>query len=359
MELFATKYPATKQQKNKAGLTALQIAEKQGFKRIAYVLQTGKPAPYSMGDDASASTGPKHTKEALFYAAKNGHLKIIKEFIDDRYESRDEKRHLCFQLIDISKRFKQHEVSGILQPYFDKQLKAELPSDINLDGGIRLSQYYQKILIGFLTSLGNIIAESPVVLDPSDPNTYNDLFINLSTHQKQRSEEIQRVESERDAKKLNEQDISNLNEKLSNIRNELEQVNQAKEQIEKIMEEISEKIKQKNELTAIQLQDLLKQQEEHKRQLAIYECSTHLCVSKQDATLNRQNVLNFFRKQNNTNMFLFFRTIENILQALFNGILAARSNLLTTEKPTFAFVSKIMDKMPISVLPFCKYTIEM
>ncbi len=79
VEFFATKNPATKQQKNKAGLTALHIAVKQGFKRIACLLETGKPAPDSIANDELQSDGPKHTNEALIQTAKNGHLTIIKE----------------------------------------------------------------------------------------------------------------------------------------------------------------------------------------------------------------------------------------------------------------------------------------
>jgi len=353
VELFATKHPATRQQKNKAGQTALQIAEKLGFKRIAYVLETGKPAPDSTGNEELKVDGPKHTNEDLMHAAKNGHLRIIKEFIDDRYESRDYKRQLCFQLIDIAKKAKQHEVIGILQPYYDKQLKAELPSDIEAGTGVKLNQHYKRILLGFLTGLGRVIADSPVPLDPADPNTYKDFFSNITSNQKKQSQEIYKVDSEQDAKKLSDQDMMKINEKLTNINDELTKLNEEKEILEKNMQENSEKLKTQETITAIQRQELFKQQEEHKKQLAVYESSIFLYELQQEATLTRQNTVKFFRE--NPNMYLFFRTVENYLQALFHGSLAARSGLLTTEKNSkFGTASNVANMAPTSIVPFCK-----
>jgi hypothetical protein len=353
VEFFALKHPATKQQKNKAGLTALQIAEKQGFKRIAYVLINGQPAPDSLGENQSKSDGPKHTKEELTHAAKNGHLILIKDFLVDRYESREEKRKICFQLINVAQKAKQHEVIGILQPYYDKQLNAELPSDIETGTVIRLNQHYKKILLGFLTGLGRVIAESSVVLDPADPSTYQDLFSNMTANQRKSSQEIHKVDSERDAKKLSEQDMAKINEKLTNIDSELSKLHEEKETLEKNMQETSEQLKSQENITAIQRQDLFKQQEEHKKQLAVYECSIFLYELQQEATLNRRNTVKFIRE--NPNMYLFFRTIENLLQALFHGALAARSGLFTMRKNSKVGSSaKMSETVLTSIIPICK-----
>jgi hypothetical protein len=47
----------------------------------------------------------------------------------------------------------------------------------------------------------------------------------------------------------------------------------------------------------------------------------------------------------NANLYLFFRTIENLLQALFHGAVAAKSGLLSTEKNTAAgTASKVVDQ---------------
>jgi len=281
-------------------------------------------------------------------------LKIIKEFIDDRYESKDDKRKLCFQLIDVAKKSKQHEVIGILQPYYDKQLNKELPSDIEMGSGVRLSQHYKKILFGFLTSLGRVIAESSVVLDPADPNTYKDLVSNITANQKKHSQEIHKVDSERDVKKLSDQDMININEKLTNINNELSKINEEKETLEKNMQETAQKLRTQENITAIQRLDLSKQQEEHKKQLAVYECSIFLYELQQEATLNRQNTVKFIRED--TNMYLFFRTIENLLQALFYGALTARSGLFTMEKNSkYGTAANAVNSVPTSIIPFCKY----
>ena len=358
VQFFATKYPATNQQKNKAGLTALQIAVKLGFKRIAYMLENGQPAPDSRGNDDLQSSGPKHTNDVLIQAAKNGHLKIIKEFIADRYESRDEKRKLCYQLIDTARKGKQHEVVDTLQPYYDKELKRELPSDIGVGSSVRLNDHYKKILFGFLTGLSRVIANSPVVLDPMDPGTYKNLFSNLTANQKKHSQEIHKVDSQRDAKKLSDDDMASINDKLSNISNELNSIREQKEILEKDMEETSEKLKAQAQITAIQKEELWKQQEEHKKQLAVYECSIFLFELQQEATLTRKKTVDFFRE--NTNLYLFFRTIENVLQALFHGSLAARSGMLTIEQNTaYGTASKVVDLVPASVIPLCKFDLSL
>ena len=344
VEFFATKHPVTKQQKNKVGLTALQIAEKQGFQRIAYFLKTGQPAPDSMGDDKSKPTAPRHTREQLIKAAKNGNINTLKEFIDDHYESNGEKRQICFQLIHIAKEAKQYEVVHLLQPYYDNQLKAELPSNIESGGVVRLNEHYKKMLLGFLTGLGQVIADSPVILDPADPNTYKQLFSHLTTNQKKRSDEIHQVSSEHDAKKLSDEDMTNINKKLTSIDKELSQLKAAKEGLSKDIEETSDQLKQQKELTAIQRADLFKQRDEHRKQLAVYECSLFLYELQQESTLIRQKTVNFIRTS--PNMYLFFRTIENLLQSLFHGALAARSGLLST---------KAVDSGPSSLIPFCKF----
>ena len=346
VEFFATKYPATKQLKNKAGFTALEIAQKQGFKRIAYMLETGKPAPPTMGDSQPKSEGPKHSREELFHAAKNGHLKLIKEFVDDRYDSRDQKRRLCLELIDIARRAKQYEANDILQLYCDKQLSVELPSDIDMSGGLRLNQYYQKILLGFLSSLGKMIADSPVVLDPADPNTYTDLFSSLTSNHKERSQEIYKVDSEQDARRLSEQDMDAINGKMTKIASELEKLTGEKQKLENNMQDAMEKLKERENTSATERRKLLDQIEEHKKQLAIYETTMSLYALQQDATILRKNTISYIK--NNGNMYLFFRIVENYLQALFNGALAARSGLFTMGKnTTVGKASDVINMIPI------------
>lgn len=346
VELFAMKYPATKQQKNKAGLTALQIAEHKNLKRIAYVLKNGKPAPDSLEDQNSKPKGPRHSREDLINAAKNGHLNVVNEFIDDKYESFDEKREICLEMIRIARTTKQAEVVGVLEQFYKEFIKLQEPSKPNGTTGnfVRLSQYYTNILHGFLTGLGQIIADSSIVLDPADPKTYVDLFSNLTAKRKERSEEIHQVSSDEDAKRLSDADMANIDEKLRKIDDELNQLKEEKEKAEKGIQDTSNQLKEELGRTAIEREDLFKQREEHRKQIATFESSILLCQLQQEATLNRQKTVNYIRA--NKNMYLFFRTVENLLQALFHGVLAARSGILTTNKG---------DGGAISLIPFCKF----
>ena len=318
---------------------------------MAHLLETGKEASDALEDGEAKSEGPKHTREGLIRAAENGHLKIIKEFIEDRYESIDDKRQLCYELITVAEKAKQHDVVDKLKPYYKDHLKDKIPSDMEYGAGVRLNQHYKKILLGFLTGLGRIIAESPVVLDPADPNTYVQLFSNLTDHQKKRSQEIHKINSDRDAKVLSDQDVAGIAEKLGNINNQLSELHQEKESLQKNMQENSDKLKAQEKISASQRQDLFKQQEEHKKQLAVYECSIFLYELQQEATITRQNTVNFIRA--NTNLYLFFRTIENLLQSLFHASLTARSGIFTTESTSTA--ANLVEKVPTSIIPFCKF----
>ena len=342
VEFFATKYPVTKQQKNKAGLTALEIAEKLGFAGIVHFLQTGRPASGSQRENPSQFSEPKHKKEVLINAARNGRLQIIKDFINDPYQSRDEKRELCLELLATAKAGNHHEVVRILQNHYDELNR--LPSNIGPGGGIPLSQGYEQIPRGFLTGLGQVIAESPVVLNPADPNTYKELFSHLTANHRKQSEKIRQVSSESDAKKLSEEDLKKINEKLLTIDLELNKIQVEKAKLDKDIQVTSDQLKEQKELTAIQRADLFKQRDEHKKQLAVYECSVFLYQRQQEATLNRRETIRFI--YNSSNMYLFFRTVENLLQSLFHGAFAARSGLLST-RPA--------DPGPISLIPFSMF----
>jgi predicted nucleic acid-binding Zn-ribbon protein len=70
-----------------------------------------------------------------------------------------------------------------------------------------------------------------------------DLFSNLTTNQRKNLQEIHKVASERDARKLNDQDMININGKLTNIRDELSKLNDEKELLKNNMQETSEKLK--------------------------------------------------------------------------------------------------------------------
>lgn len=345
VELFVMQFPATRQQKNKAGLTAFQIAEKKNLKRIAYVLKNGKSAPDSLDDQNSKPKGPRHSQEVLINAAKNGHLTVVNEFIEDEYESFYEKREICLQMIKAARTTKQAEVVSVLEDCYKKLMKSQQSSAADASKGnfVRLSQYYTNILHGFLTGLGQIIADSPVVLDPSDPQTHVDLFSHLTAKRKEHTDEIHQVSSDQDAERLSEKDMATNEEKLKKLEEELKKLEEEKEKAEKGIRDISTQLQDELSLTPIEREDLFKQREEHRKQVAAFESSILLCQLQQEAISNRQKTVKYIRK--NKNMYLFFRTVENLLQALFHGVLAARSGILARNKG---------DGGAISLIPFCK-----
>jgi hypothetical protein len=352
VKLFVTKYPATKRQTNKAGLTALQIAQKLKFARITELIETGKAASELPTDQEEKVDESKHDYETLLKASRDGHIKIIQEFIDQRYESKEYKRQLCSELIQVAKRAKQCQIVDILEHYYKTKLIDKLASDMELGsvggGGFTLTEYHQRVLRGFLSGLSIIIADSTVVLDPTDPKTYVDLFSNLTSSIAKRSEELQQVSSEHDMKKLIEQDEMNTREQLTKISEQLEQLLESKSRSEARILEIDKRLfEQENTSTALQRKEFTKEKEIHKQQLAAYECSIFLFQRQQEATLIRQNTINFIKAE--PNLIMFYRTIENRLEALFHSVLAAQGGYLKpkatakSSKPT-----TVLNQIPIS-----------
>ncbi|CAF2506662.1 unnamed protein product [Rotaria sp. Silwood2] len=350
VELFVTKYPATKRQTNKAGLTALQIAQKLKFARIAELIETGKAVPQSSKHPDENNNKPKYDYETLAQAACNGHVKIIQEFIDERYESKEEKRRLCYELIQVAKTAKQFQIVDILEPYYNTKLRTQLASDMEIGSAVILGEHYKRILLGFLSALSGIIADSPVVLDPADPNTYRDLFSDLTANVAKRSQELQRVTSEQDVKKLINQDETNTKERLTKINEQLQQLLESKNSLEARIQDTDERLFKQQRLTALQRKELTKEKEVYAQQLATYECSIFLFQRQQEATLIRQKTINFIKA--NTNLIMFYRIIENQLDALFLSALAAQGGYLKTETTmkssvTGTIVNMLPTKIPI------------
>ncbi|CAF1086509.1 unnamed protein product [Adineta steineri] len=229
VEFLATKYPATKQKKNRAGATALHIAQKQGFKRIAQVLQLNEASDNSKSIDLKITTIPKHSRQVLVGACENGRAKIIQEFCIECYESREEKRQLCCELIEIAKTCNQGEIVDILQIHHDQNLKKDIPSNIQFDKIVMLNDEYKAILHGLLVGLNTVITGMFANLDPADPNTYVDLFSNLNLNVQKQSQELVNANTDDEIRKLIQKDLNYSNEKLTKIEkqlNELQKNNQ-------------------------------------------------------------------------------------------------------------------------------------
>lgn len=332
VEFFVTKYPATKRQTNKAGLTALQIAQKLKFTRIAALIETGRAVPESSKDQEVKADKVNHDYDTLVEACRNGRVKIIQEFIDQRYETKEEKRRLCYQLIQVAKKANQFQIVDILEPYYNTKLKTELASDMEQGSVVTLSDHYKKVLLGSLSGLSGLIAHSSVVLDPADPNTYRDLFSALTASAAKRSQELQQVTSEQDVKSLIDHDDTDTKSQLAKINEQVEKLLENKNSLQARIQDTDERLFKQQNLTAIQRKEFTKEKELYKQQLATYECSIFLIQRQQEATLNRQKTINFIK--GNTNLAMFYRTVESRLEVLFNSILVAQGGYLKKEATT-------------------------
>lgn len=337
VKFFMTNYPATKELKNKEGLTPLQIAQKRKFTRIAKLIETGEDIPETTEDEKPQI---KHDPETLKEAARNGRAQIIQEFIDQRYESREEKRKLCFELLQIAKKAQQLQILDILQPYYNSKLKNELPSDIEAGSAVRLSEHYKKILLASLNGLSTVIANSPHALDPADPQTYIDFYSCLMTRTEKRSEQLEKVTNEQELKKFIEQDQNIIMEELAKLKEEIENVTQNKNDVQARIHDIDTRLFEQQNMTASEQKRYKKDKELFKQQLASHESTILLVRRQEEATLLRQATFNFIK--GNSNLMMFYQTIENHLQALFHSVLAAQGGYLQTQPhQTITFLNQI------------------
>ncbi|CAF2521298.1 unnamed protein product [Rotaria sp. Silwood2] len=332
IELFATKYPATKKQENRARETALQIAEKQEFKRIAQVLKFGPNSASSLITAGKKDATPKHSYEVLAVACQNGQAKIIKEFCQERYESREEKRHLCYELIPIAKKHNQEEIANILQFHYDEQLKMDIPSDIELDKIVTLGVNYKKMLHGLLDGLSTLITGTSVDLDPTDPNTFVDLFSKLTSKARQNSTDLVNANTTESIRTLIKKDESDLNKKMNEVENRLNELEMYNKTLEDNIRETDKRLSSAQGLPATERKKIFEERELHKKQLAVYESSILVFRREQETLSNRTKTIQYIKQ--NPNLFLFYRTIENRLQALFTSVLAAQGGYLKTQRNT-------------------------
>ena len=350
VEFFVINYPATKRQTNKAGLTALQIAQQHKFTCIAQLMETETLTPDPSKNREGNSDELKHDHQALVRASRDGHVRIIQEFIDQRYASRERKKQLCYELIQLARNAKQFQIVDILEPYYTAKLKNELASDMELGGGVALNQYHKKILLGFLSGLSDLIADSPIVLDPTDPKTYVDLFSGLNASIAKHSQELQQVASQHDVVELIERDETNTRDQLTKISEQLGQLLESRDALQARIQDTDERLFKQQHLTALQRKEFIKAKESHKQQLATYECSIFLFERQQEATLARRKTIDFIK--GNTNLMMFYRTIENQLEALFHSVLAAQGGYLrkgTTPKLGKASPASEMFSMSIPI----------
>ncbi|CAF1542401.1 unnamed protein product, partial [Adineta steineri] len=359
VEFLATKYPATKQKKNRAGATALQIAQKQGFKRIAQVLQLNEVSENSKSIDLKITTIPKHSRQVLVGACENGRAKIIQEFCMECYESREEKRQLCCELIEIAKTCNQGEIVDILQIHHDQNLKRDIPSNIQFDKIVMLNDEYKAMLHGLLVGLNTVITGMFADLDPADPNTYVDLFSNLNLNVQKQSQELVNANTNDEIRKLIQKDLNYSNEKLTKIEKQLNELQKNNQMVIKIVEENDERLNNMPDLSAIERKKIFDEQEIQRNKLAMYECSMDLFLRERENLEKKQKTIKFIK--DNSNLFLFYRTVENRLQALFTSVLAAQGGYLqsTTKKSLKLTAAKVAPHALINAIDFGRKKIDL
>jgi hypothetical protein len=273
----------------------------------------------------------------LIRASRDGHIQIIHEFIKQRYESNEKKKLSCEKMINVGKEAEQWQIVEDLQHHYNADLRKVLASDDVAKGDISLSKRYQGILLGLLGGLSSFIAGSPVVLDPNDPNTYKNLFSDLNSNVAKQARELQQVTNEQDVKKLIEQDTAHAKQQLANINETLEKHSNDTDSLQRRIDDIDQRlfpIQKGMKQTALQRKEDIQEKETIKKQIAAYECTMILYKRQQEALLIRQNTMSFIK--GNTNLAMFYRTIENSLHALFYSILSAQGGYVKREI-TFPF----------------------
>ena len=244
----------------------------------------------------------------------------------------------------------------ILKPYFDNDLKPNLASDISIGDAVTLNKPNRTILLGFLTGLGSVVTECPILLDPSDPSTYKNLFSGLGSKLTKRLKQLKKVKNEQDVKEVYQKDSTNMNERLEKIREKLQQLEETRRETMLRIQERNDQLSKQKDLSALQQKALFEEKEEYDKQLIVYECSISLYQREEEAILNRQKKLQFIH--NDINLYLFYRTIENRLESLFHNVLAAQSGesqITIQTKNSTTTTGSVKTVSSSALLAFCKY----
>ena len=114
-----------------------------------------------------------------------------------------------------------------------------------------------------------------------------------------------------------------MDQKLGQIKDKLQQLEETRKQAIVYSQECNERLSKETILSARQRKALFEEKEDCQRHLAVYECSISLYQREERAILNRQKTLKFIH--DDTNLYLFYRTVENRLQSLFHSVLATQS----------------------------------
>jgi len=345
IKYFIDEHGPTRQLKNKQGLDVLAIAKKERFNEIVQLLDPGS-VPFLPRKKASK---PKYTNERLDRAVKHSEIQIIQEFIDQVYESLKEKTEQCARMIEIAKQEKQYQVLSMLQPHY-AELSKDFASDQAAGRLVNLGQTQLTVFYGFMNSLSDLITGNHTTLDPSNPQTYRDLFTNMFSQGEKRSAIIKSINTSQDSQQFCEQELTDTQDKIGSLN---KSTNDMKVEQQKLIEQVHQCEKQLNNdnVSVIDKKQYFKDKQTMEDALNALEASIQLSQHAHETALNKKKLLDYIKGE--LRLFVFYTTIEHRLQSLFNGVLAAQSDLLQTELTTRGakIGSAIIENFPLESIP--------
>lgn len=315
VELFVDQYPGSKTQKNKGGFTALQIAKRLNFNKIANLIERGeRAAPDAPPEKKSDSI---YDENFLVESVRCSRVDVIRKFIDQLYESKDEKIRICKKMIAAAELGNHYEMLKLLKDHY-AVLNTELNSRQTPGGGggdISLDKRFKQILLGFLGSLNNMITGSAIVLDPADPNTYTKYFSGLMLNAERRAEELVSVKDLDELRQLVEQSRAEAKEQLRTIEAALNDLDEKLIDLEDQLRDVNEQLANEKGANASERKKLIKTKDQLEKLLATHQCTKSLTEKKQTVATNCHQAIEFFKSD--SNLIYFYKIVEERLKSLF------------------------------------------
>lgn len=314
VELFIKQYPTTKTQKNKDGHTALELAQKLNFQFIVHLIKTGQRA--AVDSQAKTTSDTIYDEKVLIEAVQYSRMEIIRQFIEQRYQSKDEKKRICDNMIRVARRGNHNEVLRLLTNYYKSEWNNENASN-QIDGQNGVSSNFKDLtaMHGSLRLLNSIITGREVLLDPAHLNTYIEYYSALISNNEKQAQELASVKDLNDLRQLVEQSRLEAKKRLDVIEERLEGLDEKIDDVEERIKDIDKRLFSDEKLTALLRKDLLEQKAQLEKDRNTIQCGMQLAKKEEKVAMKRQDILEFFKKH--PVLLDFYRIIEQRLQSLF------------------------------------------
>jgi ankyrin repeat protein len=324
---FIVKFNAgTKQLKNSAGFTALDLAKRSHYNRLVQLLDPGNP-DFLVNEEDENIAPPKYNLSTLVLAAKNGQFQVCQEFIDQRYASLTMKTDICRRMIEAAESKNQAQILAILKPHY-KSLSSTAASDQTAERLVSASAQQKAILSGFLVSMSNLLGAGDVSLDVNDPATYSQLFSNLNVRVKNRTEQLAKSSGdESGVQKIYQQDTLELQQKVMKLSEQMAKMNDSRTSLTKRLQAAEAQLAACK--TAKDKKNVYAELQETKDQLLTLQASASLFVNAQKTANHKKKVLDSLKA--NTQLLCFYQSVENRLQGLFTACKAATAGMFVDQ----------------------------